>query len=166
MMLQYAANVKAGSSQLRAAPAGDYRTAMPIEWEQPGEPLPPLKIQVPPVVPVEALLAVAEVHLAAGDVPPKILRQFYEGVLGLIFLEADGEALRFTHQRRRIVLTRATREPGRVAFLAKDFSDVLLRLRERNIACELLHIDAGMTRMAVLRDPAGNWVQLVETRAL
>jgi hypothetical protein len=53
-----------------------------------------------------------------------------------------------------------------VAFLARDFSDVLLRLRERNIPCDLLHIDAGMTRLAVLRDPAGNWVQLVETRAL
>ena len=30
---------------------------------------------------------------------------------------------------------------------------------------EILHGDAGMTRMAFLRDPAGNWVQLVETRA-
>jgi len=25
--------------------------------------------------------------------------------------------------------------------------------------------DAGMTRMAILRDPFGNWVHLVETRA-
>ena len=139
---------------------------MPIEWEQSPAPLPPLKIPAPPAVPVEALLAVAEVRLAAGDVPPKILRQFYEGVLGLVFLDADGGGLRFSHQRRTIVLAREARAPGHVAFLAKDFSDVLLRLRERNIACDLLHIDSGMTRLAVLRDPAGNWVQLVETRAL
>ena len=138
---------------------------MPIQWEQPRAPLAPLKIPSPPVAPVEALLAVAEVRLSGGDIPPKMLRQFYEGVLGLRFLDADGDGQRFSHQRRTIVLTRDGREPGQVAFLAKDFSDILLRLREQGISLDLLHADAGMTRMATLRDPAGNWVQLVETRA-
>jgi catechol 2,3-dioxygenase-like lactoylglutathione lyase family enzyme len=81
------------------------------------------------------------------------------------FLDGDGEVLRFSHQRRTIVLARDGRDPGHVAFLAKDFSDVLLRLGAQGIACELLHADAGMTRMAILRDPFGNWVHLVETRA-
>jgi len=138
---------------------------MPIEWEYPPAGLPPLKIPTPPVAPVEALLAVAEVRLSAGDIPPKLLRQFYEGLLGLQFVDADGGALRFSHQRRTIVLARDAHGPGQVAFLVKDFSDVLLRLRDQGVALDLLHADAGMSRIAILRDPAGNWVQLVETRA-
>ncbi len=138
---------------------------MAMEWEHPYTPLPPLKHEVPPVVSVEALIAVAQVRLLAGDAPPRILRQFYEGVLGLKFLETDAEGMHFAQQRRRILLAPGIAAPGQVGFLVKNFSDVMLRLRERNIGCEILHGDAGMTRMAFLRDPAGNWVQLVETRA-
>jgi predicted enzyme related to lactoylglutathione lyase len=139
---------------------------MPIEWEQDGSKLPPLKQEVPPLMTAEALLAIAEVRLAAGDVPPRILRQFYEHVLGLTFVAGDGEGLRFTHNRRQVILARANSEIGALGLQVKDFGDVLARLSSAAVPYEVLHTDGGMTREAVLRDPAGNIIQLVETRLL
>jgi hypothetical protein len=138
---------------------------MAIEWEHPPTPLPPLKKQAPPVVRVEALLAIAEVRLAAADVPPRILRHFFEGILGLKFIAADGDALYFAHQQRRIIVARGANE-GALGVLARDFPEVLVRLRDAGMAYDLLHTDSGLTRQATLRDPAGNWIHLVETRPL
>jgi len=138
---------------------------MPIEHDPPSSPLPPLKKQTPPIVSPEALAAVAQVTLAAGDIPPRVLRHFYERILGVKFLEADIDGLRFEYHRRQIALLRQA-QPGHAVFLVKDFPTLLLRLRDHAIACELIHGDAGMTRLAFLRDPAGNIIQLVETRAL
>jgi hypothetical protein len=138
---------------------------MAIEPEPSRTPLSPLKKETPPVVPVEALLAIAEVRLAAADVPPRILRQFYEHVLGLRFVAADVDALRFAYQQRSVVLLRGAAE-GALGLLTRDFPEVLLRLRDIGMAFELLHTDSGLTRQATLRDPAGNWIHLVETRPL
>lgn len=138
---------------------------MPIEHDPPSSPLPPLKKQAPPVVAPEALAAVGQVTLTAGDIPPRVLRQFYEHVLGVKFVEADIDGLRFEYHRRQIALLRQA-PLGNAVFLVKDFSTLLMRLRERTIGYELIHGDAGMTRSAYLRDPANNIIQLVETRAL
>jgi len=149
---------------------------MTIEWDQPPS-LPPLKPQAQPLVAINSMLAVNDVHLPAADVPRGLFRQFYESTLGLKFVPpappepsapattapAD-ETIQFLHHRRRIILSRTTAPPGHAAFVVKDFSDVLLRLRSRTIPYELFHIDNGLTRMALLRDPAANWVHLVETR--
>jgi hypothetical protein len=143
---------------------GRYTGGMPIEHEEPRK-LPPLKVQRPPLVPVDALVAVADVRLAASDVPAKVLRHFYEAVIGLKFVEADGERLVFTQHRRRILLERERGVPGQVGFIVRDFGESLLRLRDHSVPYELLHTDAGLTRSALVRDPAGNWLQLVETRA-
>lgn len=128
--------------------------------------LPPLTPKPPPAVPVETLLAINDVTLTAGDIPPGILREFYSRLLGLTFLDADVDTLRFTHDQRIIRLDRNHREFGRLALLisSRIFGDALLRLRDKNIPYELLHTDAGLTRAALLRDPAGNWLHLLETR--
>ena len=138
---------------------------MGIEYDPPRAALPPLKKETPPVVAVAALLAIDEVRLSAGDIPPRILRQFYEGVLGLKFVEADIEALHFAYQRRRVLVARGA-AAGVLGLVARDFSEVLMRLRSAGIGYELVHTDAGLTRQATLRDPAGNWIHLVETRPL
>ena len=127
--------------------------------------LPALTAKAPPAVPVEALVAIDEVHLMAGDVPRGAFREFYGEVLALMFVGADEERMCFSHQRRRVVLERGRGEPGRLGLLLKNFSEAMVRLRDKGISYELLHTDAGLTRMAILRDPAGNWVHLVETRA-
>jgi hypothetical protein len=139
--------------------------SMAIEYDKPRPPLPPLKKETPPAVSVAALLAIDEVRLAAGDVPPRMLRQFFEGVLGLKFVEADIDALHFAYQRRRVVVARGA-EAGALGLAARDFSEVLVRLRGAGVGYEMLHTDAGLTRQATLRDPAGNWIHLVETRPL
>jgi hypothetical protein len=138
---------------------------MAIEPEPPRPALPPLKKETPPVVPVEALLAVAQVRLAAADIPPRILRQFYEHILGLKFVSADVDGLCFAHQQRSVVLWRGVAE-GAMGLLTRDFAEVLVRLRDAGVAYEVLHTDSGLTRQATLRDPAGNWIHLVETRPL
>ncbi len=141
--------------------------------------LPPLKVPVQPLVSAQTLLAVDEVHLPAGDVPRAALRDFYEKILGLTFIPPESaaaeNALHFAYLRRRVILERPTAhhthpasavspEPRRLGLLIRDFSDTLLRLRDRNIPYELLHTDAGLTRTAILKDPAGNWIHLIETR--
>ena len=136
---------------------------MPIEHDN-AQNLPPLKSQRPPLIPVEALVAIAQVRLAAGDVPPGILRQFYERVLSLRFISGDGDGLLFSHARRQILLERGRSQTGQVALLIRSFDAAVLKLRDASVPFEVLHTDAGMTRTAVFRDPAGNWVQLVETR--
>lgn len=131
-----------------------------MEWENK-----PLSRQMPPAVNLESLAAVARVELMAADVPRGILRQFYEGGIGLKYIPSDGTDVFFRHVRREIVLLRERREAGRAAFIIKQFDESLLRLRDRQVACEVLHTDGGLTRMALTRDPAGNWIHLVETRA-
>lgn len=128
--------------------------------------LPPLHPKPAPVVPVDSLMAVGDVTLAASDVPRGILRQFYGSILGLTFVDAEIEFLQFTQNNRMIRLDRNHPESGRLALLisSRHFSDVLERLRARQIGYELIHTDAGLTRLALLRDPALNWIHLMETR--
>ena len=128
--------------------------------------LPPLHPRPVPVVPVDSLMAVGDVTLAASDIPRGILRQFYGGILGLTFVDAEVEFLRFTQNNRMIRLDRNHPESGRLALLisSRHFTDVLERLRSRQIGYELIHTDAGLTRLALLRDPALNWIHLMETR--
>ncbi len=123
-----------------------------------------LKGKAPPMVPVEMLVAVGEVTLAAGDVPRGVLREFYEKFLGLVFVSGEEEGVRFRHLQQRIFLERGREELGRVGLLIRRFDTALERLRGRGVPYELLHTDQGLTRTAILRDPAGNWVHLLETR--
>ena len=143
---------------------------MPIHPE-PSSFLPPLKQEVAPIVSIDSLLAVNDVHLTAADIPRGILRNFYQSILGLKFVPPTGPAdadasIQFLHQRRRIVLSRDEAPSGHVAFLVKDFPEILQRLRSQSIPYELFHIDNGLTRTVLLRDAAGNFVHLVETRPL
>jgi hypothetical protein len=126
--------------------------------------LPPLPMVPPPVVPIDALLAVETVTLAAADVPRGVLREFYTVLLGLAFVEADQRTVRFVHQNRHIHLDRDFPGPGQCALVIRNFSEALVGLRERHVSHEVLHSDAGLSRTAILRDPAGNWIHLVETR--
>jgi catechol-2,3-dioxygenase len=137
---------------------------MPIEHDKDFR-LPPLKVQRPPMVPVDALAAVDQVRMAASDIPPRILRHFYERVLGLRCIATEQDGMVFSHQRRLIRLERERQEPGQVALIIKGFDETLVRLREASVSYEVLHPDGGMTRSIILRDPAGNWVKLHETRA-
>jgi len=138
---------------------------MGIEWEQSGSKLPPLKKVVVPVVKVEELTAIAEVRLAAGDVPWGIHRHFYIEVLGMKHAETGADVIVFTYQRRQVALTREMREPGHAAFTVKEFDEMRMKMRDKHIAYELVHGESGMARMVYVRDPAGNWIHLMETRA-
>ena len=129
-------------------------------------PLPPLRVQGAPGIPVETLLSVESVTLGAGDVPWGILREFYRRVLGLKVVGEDGERLRMRHVNRGVVLERGYAGVGQLGLLVRNFSDALTVLKQRQVAHQILHGDAGFSRTAILRDPAGNWVHLVETRPL
>ncbi len=135
---------------------------MTIQWDssQPGQ---RLTAKPAPALAVEALAAVGQVHLMAGDIPGGILRRFYEGIIGFTFIPTEGPDLLFRQLRREILLQRDRTEPGHAAFLIRQFEDALVHLRERQIPYELLHTDGGLCRMTIARDPAGNWIHLVET---
>ncbi|HEY4330306.1 MAG TPA: VOC family protein [Phycisphaerae bacterium] len=142
---------------------------MTIQWDSTASDLLALKKVTPPLMSVKAMVAVSVVRLSSGDVPRGILRQFYEGVVGMRVVKSDEqeecEVARFVYQRRVVILRGgAIGEQGRLGFLVKDFSGTLMKLRDRSVPYEVLHTDAGMTRCAILRDPAGNWVHLIETR--
>ena len=80
-------------------------------------------------------------------------------------MAAEVDALYFAHLQRSVVLLRGA-AVGALGLLARDFPEVLVRLRDAGVAYELVHTDSGLTRQAMLRDPAGNWIHLVETRPL
>jgi hypothetical protein len=128
------------------------------------EPLRPLKKTVQPAVSVDQMVAIGVVLLSAGDIPNGILREFYERVIGLVYVAADRDTIQFRHQQRSITLDRKRQELGHVGLLIRGFDDALVRLRAKNINVELLHTNNGLTRMCIARDPAGNFVHLLETR--
>jgi catechol 2,3-dioxygenase-like lactoylglutathione lyase family enzyme len=136
---------------------------MAIEHDQDSR-LPPLKMPQPPGIPVDAVAAVERVTLAAGDIPPGILKAFYGRLLGLRFISGDENGLIFSHARRQILLERGREGAGQVALIIKGFDEAMVRLRDGSVGYEVVHTDGGMTRTVLLRDPAGNWVKLVETR--
>jgi hypothetical protein len=127
--------------------------------------LSPLKVPVPAMVPVETLVTIGKITLSAGDVPAGVLRNFYTQVLGLVFVGSGEGGLRFRHHQREIELSREQREPGRAGLMIQGFGRALLRLQSAKIGYELMHTDSGLTRTAIVRDPAGNWIHLLETRA-
>jgi hypothetical protein len=122
-----------------------------------------LRPKVPATVPAELLLAVGEVTLAAGNVSRRALRDFYEKMLGLTFVAADENVVRFRHHQQRIVLERGA-EIGKVGLLIRGFGAAMEKLQRAKVSVEVLHTDGGLTPTAILRDPAGNWVHLLETR--
>ena len=127
--------------------------------------LKPLTPKVPPLAPAETIVAVDTVLLAAGDIPAGILKRFYERVLGLDFLRSDDpDTLRFKHLRREILLSRQTKRLGTVKLLVRNVQEILPRLRDAHLHYELLHPDDGLTTTILLRDPAGNWIHLHQTR--
>ncbi|HVX86170.1 MAG TPA: hypothetical protein VH253_15410 [Phycisphaerae bacterium] len=127
--------------------------------------LEPLKSRPAPLVPAETIVAVNTVVLAAGDIPRGILRRFYGHVLGLDFIISDDdENIRFKHLRREVLLSRRHQLLGTVKLTVRNIGNILPRLKHARIAHELLHTHDGLNTTAVLRDPAGNWVHLAETR--
>lgn len=58
------------------------------------------------MVPIETLVTIGTITLAAGDIPPRVIKEFYTQVLGMRFVGADGLRLRFRHQQREVVLDR------------------------------------------------------------
>jgi catechol-2,3-dioxygenase len=117
------------------------------------------------MVPVETLVTVGQITLTAGDAPRGLLKEFYTRILGLTFVEATQDFLRFRHHQREVVLTLDREAPGRAGLMIRNFGEAILRLRSRKLHFEVLHTDGGLTRVAIVRDPAGNWIHLLETRA-
>jgi hypothetical protein len=127
--------------------------------------LKPLPRHSGPLVPAETIIAVNTVVLAARDIPAGILRRFYEKVLGLDFLLSDDpDILRFKHLRREILLSRQAQRLGTARLRVRNLTDVLPKLRDARIHYELLHPDDGLTTTVLLRDPAGNWIHLHQSR--
>lgn len=132
---------------------------------EPSFSLQPLSTRPTPLAPAETIVAVNTVVLAARDIPRNVLRRFYEHVLGLDFiLSDDDENIRFKHMRREVLLSRRRELLGTVKLTIRNLSNVLPRLQHARIAHELLHTDDGLNTTAVLRDPAGNWIHLTQTR--
>ncbi len=50
---------------------------------------------------------------------------------------------------------------GQIGLIIRNFSDAIAKIGPH---CEILHGDTGLCRSAVLRDPAGNLIYLLETR--
>jgi hypothetical protein len=152
---------------------------MSIEWDAHAN-LPRLKPKPPPPIEMAEILAVDSVTLFAGDQPVPAVRAWYEGKLGLKFIEADVEQIRFMHEQRTIIIQRTVRpellleapdpaiQPhvGKLFLAIRSFNHALETLREHGLHCEMLHTEGGLARMAVTADPAGNWVYFVESRPM
>jgi catechol 2,3-dioxygenase-like lactoylglutathione lyase family enzyme len=123
-------------------------------------------------VPAEAVVAVETVLLAAGDCPRGILRAFYERILGLKCVPTDthdpdlNSDVRFKHCNRELLLSRERKDPGHVRLLVRNLGDAMIRLKDRGLSFDVLHGDSGLMRTVIVRDPAGNWIELQETRPL
>jgi len=138
---------------------------MAIERDIPDDRLRPILLPVPPAVEVAQLLAVGTVELTAAEVPLRDLQAFYQQILGLRYDGLDGERHKFRHERR-LVLLDPSRAPGNLGLAIRAFGEALRLLHERRFVCHVLHVDGGLSRVAAVRDPAGNRVVLAETRPL
>ena len=142
-----------------------YMAESPVPQDDVPFVLQPLLKRPPALIPSETIVAVNTVLLSAGEVPPGILRRFYERVLGLDHLASDEpDTLRFKHLRREVMLSRQTKRIGTLKLTLRHLEDVLPKLRVARIAYELLHTDDGLSTKALLREPAGNLVYLHESR--
>jgi hypothetical protein len=127
--------------------------------------LKPLAPKIAPLAPAETIVAVNTVVLAANDIPRGIFRRFYERVLGLDYIVSDDpDNIRFKHLRRELLLSRQHKSQGTVKLRVRNIREVLPRLRDAHLPYELLHTDDGLNLTIMLRDPAGNWIYLQETR--
>jgi hypothetical protein len=130
-----------------------------------GGPLQPLSPRKPPVAEVRQVVAVAPVHLTARGVPRGHLVRFYTHTLGLRRVsEAAPGLLAFRHERQNVLLS-PDFEAGRLLLAVTSFSQLCRRLTDERVAFEVLRTDTGLSREALVKDPAGNLIHLMETRA-
>lgn len=145
-----------------------YNAFMGIEYDRDSGKLQPLKPVVPPAVEARAMLAVGTVQMTAGEAELAVLRDFYTQILGMTCVEQTDTTLRLTLHRRDVLLTRPAADAplprGRAAFQITAFGAALQALEARRIKVDLTHMDSGLSRMAFVTDPAGNWLFLFETR--
>ena len=124
--------------------------------------------RVPPVD-AQALLSIDTVTLPARDVPALTLRRFYAGILGLSYegpLEEGGLAFRQGLRSIRLVRDGASDARGRLGLAVRRFDQALDTLHQQRVRYDLHRTDGGLSRWLLLRDPAGNWIYLYETRPL
>lgn len=153
---------------------------MTIEFDTIG-PWPPVREKKEPPIKLSAVLAVDCVTLAARDVPAKVLRQFYTEMLSFELLREDDHGLLLRFEQQRVLLKRGPvllEEPalvedeekpprvrlGKLIMVTNAFAEATRVLTERYVPCEVLHTDGGLTRCVLFVDPAGNLLQLNETR--
>jgi hypothetical protein len=150
---------------------------MSIQWDASGD-LPRLRPKPPPAIAAVEILAVDTVTLFAGAMPVKAIRAWYEGTFGLTFVSVDIDELRFRLEQRAVAVRRIPRpdlpleppspedlpQPGKLFLAVSSFATALALLTEHGVSYELLHTESGLARMAIVADPAGNWIYLVERR--
>ena len=129
---------------------------------------------------MESIRAVGTVTLFSGEQSVTAVRAWYEGKMGLKFVQADVDEICFVFELRNVAVKRTMRpelllaapdplqEPhiGKLFLAVKNFRAALARLAEHCVQCEMLHAEEGMARMAYVADPAGNWNYLIETRTM
>jgi catechol 2,3-dioxygenase-like lactoylglutathione lyase family enzyme len=129
---------------------------------------PPAREVTPALASVQHLAAINTVHLPARSVSQPTLQHFYTHVLGLELVAATSEQITFRHGARRVVLGEPP--PGAdgkgLTLVVSSFGTLVQALSEARIPHEILHIDGGLSRMALIQDPAENWIRLLETRPL
>lgn len=96
---------------------------------------------------------------------PDAQREFYEKRLGLATAHAEAGWVALGTQGAALTLQRA--EPGaaaevRLAITAAPLAAKLEALRARGVVVESAPVDTPLCRLAIVRDPEGNRVQLVE----
>ena len=130
------------------------------------EPLRPIQQRTPAVANVRDLLALSMVQLTAQGAPRAALVQFYTRTLGLLRVGQDDPGLLvFRHNRRTVCLSPEFAQ-GHLALAVMQFDGLVGRLQDLRTPHEVLHIDGGLARVVLVRDPARNLVRLMETRML
>jgi hypothetical protein len=123
-----------------------------------------MESRTPPLAQVREMLALARVQLAAREVPRGVLVRFYTHTLGLARVpEESGELLTFRHSRRVVTLA-AEFAQGSLALGVTQFDGLVGRLQDARMVHQVIHMDGGLARMVILRDPAMNVIRLMETR--
>jgi catechol-2,3-dioxygenase len=148
-----------------------------FELEPPTGIVPPVDVRpLIPIPPPVRLVAVEDVLVHAGDLDPALrakVEDFYVRLLGFELRERDIDRLVLQGETHRLIYDFASPQPPPPAdgyrFIGLEvptFRDLEPRLRDAEVEYERQRgIHPGADKL-VMRDPAGQWLEVTERRAV
>lgn len=130
--------------------------------------LPPIKPPVEPLLSVAEVVAIGRVVLNAQSEQLSVLEKFYVELFGFkVMFRSRGDGLLLRWERQDVLIAPGHENgPNVLMIRIRLFGNALRLLDELKIDYDIITSEVGRSRVAMIFDPAGNLVQLLEHRPL